>query len=597
LQNHYNKSSILKDTKRKEPGKIPPKDRSTGMASEKQNLVFISYSRINKDFALELANELRASGFNIWFDLLDIPTGSRWDDEIESALERCEIFMVILTPSSTISDNVKDEIGYAIDSGKRILPILLKDANVPLRLRRFQYVDFTDISYNEGIERAKELLRKLIDESARAIPKSDDINAQGSQPDRSAELQADAQRLARQRADAVRKAREKEQLERNSQVTSSAPVIQKRAPQPQSQPQKQQSTKLFSIIGIVALLSILCIGGGYFVVTNLPLSKTPITPTNTPSPTPTMTATIESPPGVTPPTPIPPGPDPELAFVSDRDQTVGSSLQAFVIDPDNPNPLNYRPFASNPSGYEYVYWPSFCGDQLAVEVQNKSGNPQWIYFLDRTSPPSRWGLASGDELGQPRCSPDGRYISYSAFNEKKWDTLVVADVANGSIILSSSQDNIVGRASWPLSAESMLFPVYINSDNWSFYFMKNFGVASYESQILNLKGVSPSISPDGQQIAYYCPDKGDGSLCVANINDKLPRFLYQTDISHNSDFHNNTGVWVSSVTPVWSSDGQWIYYIDNDGGDYDIFRIHPDGSGRENITRDWPSNEFMPATR
>jgi hypothetical protein len=74
---------------------------------------------------------------------VDIPTGSRWDDEVERALEACEIFMVILTPASSKSDNVKDEIGYAIDTGKRILPILLENAKVPLRLRRFQYVDFT----------------------------------------------------------------------------------------------------------------------------------------------------------------------------------------------------------------------------------------------------------------------------------------------------------------------------------------------------------------------------------------------------------------------------------------------------------------------
>ena len=288
------------------------------MASEKQNLIFISYSRNNKDFALELANELRASGFNIWFDLLDIPTGSRWDDEIERALEQCEIFMVILTPSSITSDNVKDEIGYAIDSNKRILPILLKDANVPLRLRRFQYVDFTDISYNEGIDRAKELLRKLINEPAKSILKSDSINAQGPQSssDRSAELQADAHRLARQRAEAIRKAREKEQLERNSQVTSSAPVIQKKAPQPQ----KQQSTKLFSIVGVVALLSILCMGGGYIAWTNFPRptpTDTPTdTPTNTPSPTPTMTATIEAPPEMTPTTPVPPGPDPVQTIIN-----------------------------------------------------------------------------------------------------------------------------------------------------------------------------------------------------------------------------------------------------------------------------------------
>lgn len=134
------------------------------MTQQDQRRTFISYSRINKDFALKLALELRNSGFDIWLDQLDIPTGSRWDDEVERALAECEIFMVILTPASSTSDNVKDEIGYAIDAGKRILPILLENAKVPLRLIRFQYVDFTKKSYEEGVESAKQLLRRLIDE-------------------------------------------------------------------------------------------------------------------------------------------------------------------------------------------------------------------------------------------------------------------------------------------------------------------------------------------------------------------------------------------------------------------------------------------------
>ena len=290
----------------------------------------------------------------------------------------------------------------------------------------------------------------------------------------------------------------------------------------------------------------------------------------------------------------------ELAFVSDRGQTIGD-FQAFVIDPDNPNPTNYQPFSMNPVGYERVFWPSFCGDQLVVEAQDKheSGNPQWIYLLDHSSPPSQWRAGGGIELGQPNCSPDGRYLSYSARNQDGWKSLIVADIANATPIITASQVNIVGRASWPLSMESMLFPVYTDSNNsiWSFYFMKNFGRGSYETQVLNLKGVSPSISPDGQQIAYYCPDdRYDqyGPLCVADINGGSPRVLVTTDISHNREFIT----WVSSVTPVWSSDGQWIYYLDYEGGDYDIFRIRSNGGSRENITQDWSSsNEFMPATR
>ena len=132
------------------------------MANETQRKTFLSYSRINKDFAVKLAKELKSEGFHIWFDQLDIPPGARWDAEVEKALEESEIFMVIITPASAKSENVLDEIGYAIDSGKRILPVLLETSTLPLRLRRFQYVDFTSKSFDEGIESARELLRTLI---------------------------------------------------------------------------------------------------------------------------------------------------------------------------------------------------------------------------------------------------------------------------------------------------------------------------------------------------------------------------------------------------------------------------------------------------
>ena len=121
------------------------------MVPENQRRTFLSYSRNDKDFALQLTNELKAAGFPLWIDQLDIPTDARQDDELEIALIECSIFMVILTPDSTASENVKDEIGFAIDNGKRTLPILLENAIVPLRLRRFQYVDFTTKSYEDNV--------------------------------------------------------------------------------------------------------------------------------------------------------------------------------------------------------------------------------------------------------------------------------------------------------------------------------------------------------------------------------------------------------------------------------------------------------------
>ena len=125
---------------------------------DNNKLTFISYSRVDQEFALRLAEELKSSGLKVWLDQTDIPKGARWDDEIERALKNCDVFMVILTPDSSSSQNVKDEIGTAVDGGKQIIPILYKESDIPFRLRRFQYVDFTKMNFHEGLEEVKALL-------------------------------------------------------------------------------------------------------------------------------------------------------------------------------------------------------------------------------------------------------------------------------------------------------------------------------------------------------------------------------------------------------------------------------------------------------
>lgn len=176
------------------------------MASDKQRKTFLSYSRLNKEFAVRLAKELKSEGFDVWLDQLDIPAGARWDREVEKALRESEIFMIILTPSSVDSENVLDEIGYAIDNGKRFLPVLLEKCDVPLRLRRFQYVDFTNKDFDDGVESAKELLRSLIAQPT--IPRGVVV----------ADLQAEAERKAKEEEESDRLAAKKAEEERDVKV-------------------------------------------------------------------------------------------------------------------------------------------------------------------------------------------------------------------------------------------------------------------------------------------------------------------------------------------------------------------------------------------
>jgi hypothetical protein len=49
------------------------------------------------------------------------------------------------------------------------LPVLLENCDAPLRLRRFQYVDFTKVEFREGIKRAKQLLETLLTEQSAPV--------------------------------------------------------------------------------------------------------------------------------------------------------------------------------------------------------------------------------------------------------------------------------------------------------------------------------------------------------------------------------------------------------------------------------------------
>ena len=121
-------------------------------------LAFFSYSRTDGEFALRLAEDLKSAGANIWIDQLDIEPGTPWDHEIEEALSRCPRMLVILSPASANSDNASDEVAFALNKHKRIIPVLYRECDVPLRLARLQYVDFTT-DYTHGL---KALIKALV---------------------------------------------------------------------------------------------------------------------------------------------------------------------------------------------------------------------------------------------------------------------------------------------------------------------------------------------------------------------------------------------------------------------------------------------------
>jgi len=161
---------------------------------------FFSYSRQDGEFALRLAKDLRDRGAVIWMDQLDIPPGSHWDEYVEKAVGDCSIMLVVLSPHSTESENVMDEVAYALDEKKVIIPVMFTECKVPFRLRRMQYVDVRP-SYEKGLQeilKALNVAQRTADvlESARRV-QAEQAAREKAQAD-AAKAQAQ-QQVARQR--------------------------------------------------------------------------------------------------------------------------------------------------------------------------------------------------------------------------------------------------------------------------------------------------------------------------------------------------------------------------------------------------------------
>ena len=119
---------------------------------------FVSYGREDAEaFVLPLAEDLRKEGIRVWIDQLELEPGKPWDEEVEQALIACGRVMVILSPASVNSRNVRDEFSFAVQEEKPIIPILYRSCRVPMPLGRLERVDFTQ-DYSHGLNR---LLRAL----------------------------------------------------------------------------------------------------------------------------------------------------------------------------------------------------------------------------------------------------------------------------------------------------------------------------------------------------------------------------------------------------------------------------------------------------
>lgn len=81
-------------------------------------LVFVCYARQDGQFVSALAKKLKDRGVPVWLDLWNIESCSEWDKSIDAALHRCTHFLIVLSPTSVTSREVRDELRTAPNENK-----------------------------------------------------------------------------------------------------------------------------------------------------------------------------------------------------------------------------------------------------------------------------------------------------------------------------------------------------------------------------------------------------------------------------------------------------------------------------------------------
>ena len=84
--------------------------------------VFVCYAHDEREIVLEQIAWLRAEGFTIWFDEA-IEAGSRWSEDLARAVDGCAAFLYFLSPRSASSRHCLDEVHFALECGRPIVPV------------------------------------------------------------------------------------------------------------------------------------------------------------------------------------------------------------------------------------------------------------------------------------------------------------------------------------------------------------------------------------------------------------------------------------------------------------------------------------------
>src|SRR5436309_6416268 len=121
--------------------------------------LFISYAHADSAFVDRLEADLQKEGFDPWVDRQRLAGGQRWRRELQDAVKRAQVLLIVLSPDAVASQNVQIEYDYVLELGKVVIPLYYRQCDIPMELRTIQWIDFRH-SYEQGSQKLVHVLRR-----------------------------------------------------------------------------------------------------------------------------------------------------------------------------------------------------------------------------------------------------------------------------------------------------------------------------------------------------------------------------------------------------------------------------------------------------
>jgi TolB protein len=209
--------------------------------------------------------------------------------------------------------------------------------------------------------------------------------------------------------------------------------------------------------------------------------------------------------------------------------------------------------------------------------------------------------ATGDT--SPRWSPDGAKI---AFSRSGAIAVMNADGTDVKILMTPQPSgeaepcragSFVG--SWsPDGRRIVYYSAIIRSGGENTFWVCAVNIDGSPPEVLvsepaNKLHAEPYWSPDGRYIAFR--DDRDGNCSLGGTDCNYDIFILDLETREETNITKHPSL---DIEPAWSPDGDWIIFASNrDDPNFDLYVIHPDGTGLQRILADPDSKDSYPSWR